>query len=366
MGATVEAVTFAALPGWADDDHGAAFATFLVSCRALAVGAAPLRAGLAPSKALEAVCRMALAEPPSTPFAARRFFETRFTPWRVHPALGGAFFTGYYEPEVEGSLTRTGRFATPILDRPPDLVTLPRDASPPPGLEDYSAARRRPDGALEVYPDRAAIEAGALDRFALVRAYVADPVDRFFMQVQGSGRIRLPDGGTVRLAYSGRNGHPYTPIGRLVADREGIPRSDMTMDVLRAYLAKDPERASAVMRENHSFVFFRLAPELDPALGPIGGQGVPLTPGRSLAVDRSLWPYGLPVFVDAALPPGPGLPQPFRRLMVAQDTGAAIVGPARADIFFGAGRAMGAIAGAVRHGGEFVVLWPSDEAAMRP
>jgi membrane-bound lytic murein transglycosylase A len=140
-----------------------------------------------------------------------------------------------------------------------------------------------------------------------------------------------------------------------MADRLGIPRAEMTMPVLRARLAENSERAKAVMRENRSFVFFRIASELDPALGPIGGEGVPLTAGRSLAIDRTIWPYGLPVFVSAALP---FEPQPMRRLMIAQDTGSAIVGPARADIFIGSGPEAGSRAGIVRHNGDFVVLWP--------
>ena len=210
------------------------------------------------------------------------------------------------------------------------------------------------------YPDRTAIEEGALAGQGLERAYLADPVDRFFLQVQGSGRVRLSDGRVLRLAYSGRNGHPYTPIGRVVADLAGIPRPEMTMQRLRAWLARDADAARRVMRENRSFVFFRVASELDPAAGPIGGEGIPLAPGRSLAIDRTIWPYGVPVFVSTEVP-APDGSEPFRRLMIAQDTGSAIVGPARGDIFFGSGDAAGESAGAMRAGGDFVVLWPKDD-----
>jgi len=171
-------------------------------------------------------------------------------------------------------------------------------------------------------------------------------------------RVRLPGGGVVRLSYAGRNGHPYTGIGRVVADWTGTPRSEMSMAKLRSLLARDAGWARDVMHQNKSFVFFKFA-DLDPDLGPIGGQGLPLTPLRSIAVDRTLWPYGLPVFIDTALPDVPGVRKgPVRRLTIAQDTGSAILGAARADIFFGSGNEAGAVAGAVRHRGSFTVLWP--------
>jgi membrane-bound lytic murein transglycosylase A len=357
-GATAEQLSFASIAGFEADDHAAAFQTFLVSCRARRDATTPLRAGLPTAPGLAEICEAALKAGDLDGPAARRFFEQSFVPWRIAGESGRAFYTGYFEPEVEGSFTRGGRYQTPVLDRPPDLVTLPQGEVPE-GFEGYAAARQSPDGVLSIYPNRTEIEEGALDGLGLEHLYLADPVDLFFVQVQGSGRVRLPDGSVVRLAYAGRNGHPYTAIGRVVADRYEIPRAEMTMQRLRAFLAEDDERARSIMRENRSYVFFRLARELDPSLGPIGGQGVPLTPWRSIAIDRSLWSYGLPVFVNADLPTGPdGALEPFRHLMIAQDTGSAILGPARADIFFGPGAVAGAIAGAVRHPGEFIVLWP--------
>jgi membrane-bound lytic murein transglycosylase A len=180
------------------------------------------------------------------------------------------------------------------------------------------------------------------------------------MQVQGSGRLRLPKGSVVRYAYAGKNGQPYSAIGKAVAARLNVPPREITMASLRAFLAADPAVAREVMQENKSFVFFKIAPFLGPEAGPIGGEGLPVTPLRSIAIDRSIWPYGLPVFVDTAIPDvGGGVkPQVIRKLMIAQDTGSAILGAARADIFFGSGDKAGAIAGAVRHGGEFYVLWP--------
>ncbi|MDQ0472526.1 murein transglycosylase A [Labrys wisconsinensis] len=363
-GAGVEPVAFADLPGWAADDHGQAWRAWMASCRASAGKAAPSRAGRPAPARLAALCRAGLRAGVRDAAAARRFFQRHFAAFRITPEGGAGFFTGYYEPEVVGSLTRSARFATPLYGRPADLVTFDQGKAPA-GLEGYAAARRTAAGGLEPYPDRAAIEDGALDGQGLERAFLADPIDRFFMQVQGSGRLRLPDGRVLRLAYDGRNGQPYTAIGRIAADRSGVPRSSMTMDVLRAWLAEDAGRARTVMRENRSFVFFRIATELDPALGPIGGEGVPLTPLRSLAVDRAVWPYGLPVYVDAELPGAGGAVEPFRHLMIAQDTGSAIVGPARGDIFFGPGEAAGARAGLTRHPGSFVVLWPKAAAGRR-
>ena len=356
-GARAEAVAFADVPGWSADDHAAAWPVFLASCKSVTESEPALRQGLTPPQALIDRCREAMALGEAAAGQAKNFFETRFEAWRISSSEGHAFFTGYYEPEVEGSLAREGRWQVPLYGRPDDLVSFEPGQSPP-GFEAYAAARRRPDGSLEIYPDRKAIEEGALDDKGLERVWLADPVDRFFMQVQGSGRVRLPGGGVVRLSYAGRNGHPYTGIGRVAADRTNTPRSEMTMARLRALLTGDRGWARDVMRENKSFVFFKFA-ALDPALGPIGGQGLPLTPLRSIAVDRTLWPYGLPVFIDTALPDVPGVHRGLvRRLVVAQDTGSAILGAARADIFFGSGAAAGASAGAVRHRGAFTVLWP--------
>lgn len=362
-GARMEPVPFAKLAGWASDDHQAAWQTWLKSCNANADKSQPLRVGVAAKEALVSLCKKALSEPDKDKTAARAFFETHFDAFKVLPDSGRGLFTGYYEPELEGSLTATKKYPVPIFDRPADLVTL--SAGPKPtGLEGFEAARQLSDGSLTPYHDRTAIEVGALDGQGLERVFLADPVDRFFMQVQGSGRVRLDDGQVVRVAYAGRNGYPYTSIGKVVSERSGIPRTDMTMAVLRNWLAEDKDRAREVMRANKSFVFFRIASELDPSQGPIGAQGIPLTAGRSMAVDRTLWAYGLPIFVEATLPFGKnGSNQPFRRLMIAQDTGSAIVGPARGDLFMGSGKAAGDMAGSVHHPGAFVIFWPKDAAS---
>ena len=188
-----------------------------------------------------------------------------------------------------------------------------------------------------------------------------DAVEAFLIQVQGSAQVEFPDGRRARLAYDGRNGMPYTSIGRILIEAGEIAERDMSLANLKAWLRRDGERGLDVMRRNRSFVFFKLVDDFDPALGPVAGAGVPLTPLRSIAIDRTIWAYGLPFWIDAELPWADETPRPFRRLMIAQDTGSAIVGAARADLFLGSGEAAGARAGAIRHRAELIVLLPHGE-----
>ncbi len=353
-------LAFDALTGFADDDALAAFAAFRDWARAAAAAAPPLRAAKAASprliQAAQAACGASIADQG----AARRFFVDNFRPWRVvsEAADGAAFFTGYYEPVVDASLTPTPDFRAPVLARPRDLVSFAPGEGPPDLDPALAGAQRREDGRLAPYPDRAAIEAKGGEAVA----WLADEVEVFFAQVQGSARLRLADGRRARLVYDGRNGQPYTSIGRLLIEAGEIPEREMSLkrlkDWLRANGLKPGDRGRAIMQRNASYVFFRVVEDVDPALGPIGGAGIALTPLRSIAVDRTLWSYGLPFWIEAALPWRSDALSPFRRLMIAHDTGSAIVGPARADIFFGAGEAAGARAGAIRHRGAFAVLTP--------
>lgn len=351
---------FGDLVGFGDDDVLAAFACFARSAPALVQGQDGLRPARKPSHALIEAARAALASPPMDAGQARVFFESRFRPFRVTPAAG--FLTGYYEPIVPGSLTETEAFGWPILARPADLVSFSPDSAPP-GLPDgIAAARRLPDGSLRPYDDRGSIELRRRDPIAWVR----DAVEAFLIHVQGSAQIELPDGRRVRLAYDGRNGLPYRSIGRMLIEAGAIEERAMSLASLKAWLRAagqgEGEPGLELMRRNRSFVFFRLVEAFDPKLGPVGGGGVALTPLRSIAVDRTLWSYGLPFFIAADLPWTEDAPRPFRRLMIAQDTGSAIVGAARADIFFGSGDAAGIRAGAIRHPGEFAVLLPVGES----
>lgn len=345
------------IPGWQGDDHGKAFAIFARGCMV----DPPLRQAVPLPDALAAVCEKAkvLAAAGSVNAEqARDFFERNFSFWHIRPAdAETGFMTGYFEPEFEGSLTRSDAFPTPLYDRPKDLVTrFPEDDWP--GLDKGLSAARRTDKGLEPFPDRAAIETGALDGQGLEILWLRDPVDRFVLQVQGSGRVRLPDGSVTRLVYSGRNGLPYTSLGRVLSQRENIPPEQMTMDRLVARLKADPAFARDLIRLNRSFVFFTRRDDLPAEAGPIGGAGLPLTPLRSIAIDRHVWPYGLPVWIDTTIPDGIGGDEHLARLMVAQDTGSAILGPARMDLFVGSGPAAGHRAGLIRHPVSFIVLWP--------
>jgi membrane-bound lytic murein transglycosylase A len=358
-GATVRPLAFADLDGWAADDHAAAFRVFRTFCAALVRQAPALRQGAAAPDALLRICASPELAAVATQEDARAFFERWFQPHEIVTGSGHGFLTGYYEPETDGSLVRTEAFGAPLLARPDDVVTIPQGESRPGIPEGFAAARRRPDGGLEVYPDRSDIMDGALADLARPILWLKDDVEVFFMQVQGSGRVRLPDGRTVRIAYAGRNGHPYTSIGRAVV-REGLmPVEDATLDKLKAWLRANPAEAGRILRLNASYVFFRIAEELSEASGPIGGAGLPLTPWRSIAIDRSLWAYGLPIWLEADLPREGGA-EPFRKLTIAEDTGSAIVGPARADLYHGSGAEAGSRAGVLRHPTRFVVFWPKE------
>jgi len=340
-------LTFSDLRGFAADDHSEAFAVFQRSCAAIADRRAPPRAAIAPSPALAAICRRALALRAVSGADARLFFEDHFRPFRVNRAEGAepaGFFTGYYEPVVEGSLTQTEAFAAPVLSPPADLAAC---------------------GA----PARAAIEAGALAGRAHPIVWLRDPIEVFMIQVQGSGRVRLADGRLLRLVYAGRNGLPYSSIGRILIERGAIKAEEMSLAALKASVRAagqaQGEAGAALMQSNESYVFFRFEAALDDREGPVGGAGLSLTPLRSLAVDRNIHAYGTPIWIDAEIPWESSAPTPFRRLMIAQDTGSAIIGPARADIFFGSGDAAGARAGDIRHAGEFVIFLPVEEGSLR-
>jgi membrane-bound lytic murein transglycosylase A len=335
-------IAYADLDGWRADDHAAALAIFRRSC-------APGRT--APQ--LTRVCAGALALQADDRDAARQFFEENFEAYRV---VEPGFLTGYFEPEIDGAPEATARFAAPLLARPADLVQ-PLPTGEAHGLDAALTGARRLGDRLEPYPDRAAIEDGALGSKAAPLVYV-DPIDAFVAHVQGSVRVRLADGAVLRLAFAGKNGQPYTSIGRVLSQELNVPAADMTMDKVVAWLRANPAEARRVMRLNRSYIFFRVADELTAQDGPLGAAGVQLTPGRSLAVDTAHWPLGVPFFLETRLPEPDGAEVPTARLVVAQDTGSAIVGVARADLFFGSGAAAGRKAGLVRHPLRLTVLWP--------
>lgn len=355
----LEAVTFADLPGWEKDDHLAALKAFLKSCPRLAQAlAAGNKAGRMPTPPeLMHACAAARALPAKiTRAAAKAYFERHFVPSRIVHAGNEGLFTGYYEPLLEGSRKREGRFQTPIHRRPADLVNVVDEASRAIVGSKHTHARQTKAG-LVAFPTRAQIDGGALDGLGLELLYLADPVDVFFLQVQGSGRVKLPDGAIVRINYDGKNGHPYTSIGRYLIDKGIIGADTMSLAALATWLRADLARGRQVMHQNASYVFFReLARDSE---GPLGVLDVPLTPGRSLAVDPSVHVLGQPVYVSAPTLTHAVKGMPFQRLMVAQDVGSAIKGPERGDIYFGSGDAAGRIAGVTKHPGHMFVLTAS-------
>lgn len=357
-----EPLAWADLDGWADDDHAAAFATFLASCRALAVKQRPARDATPIGDALKGICDRATAAIPLDDDGARKFFEDNFRPLRISK-LGDTdgFLTGYYEPIIEGSRVPTGQFTAPLYRRPPNLVVAGRrklgDAFPSKGVKVGRRVGRRK---IVPYYDRGQIEDGALDGWHLEICWLHDPVDVLFAQIQGSARIRLEDGTILRVNYDSHNGWPYMPVGRVLIDRGLMNKDEVSMQRIRDWMEANPDQAKDVRRANKSYVFFRIT-DLATEDEAIGAEGVPLVPGRSIAVDHSLHVYGMPFFIDADLPiANDKAATKFRRLMFAQDTGSAIVGPARADIYFGAGDEAARIAGRIKNTGEFVMLMPNE------
>ena len=357
----LEPVGWNDLDGWTLDDRAAAFAAFLASCQTILKNPKPDADPRPMAAALRAVCARARAAGPLGSERAGKFFEANFRPMAV-AKLGDTqgFLTGYYEPIVEGSRVPTPVFHVPLYRRPDDLVVI----GPARAAEGFpnkaQVGRKVGDRVLPTYFDRGEIEDGALDGRHLEICWIKDPVDALIIQIQGSARIRLEDGLTLRVNYDAHNGWPYTPVGRFLIEHNLVPREEMSLERLRAWMQVNPDAAREVRRTNRSFVFFRIS-GLGTEDEPIGSQGVRLTPGRSIAVDKALHVYGTPFFVAADLPLGRNRASlPYRRLMVAQDTGSAIVGPARADLFFGAGEEAGALAGRIRHNGRFAMLVPRE------
>ena len=364
-GASLAPASFGDLPGFGSGDHAAALEVFFASADAIADGLPATRPAVMPDGAFVAFCRRlpGLARPQGQA-EAKAFIETHFSPWRVVVAQRSGFLTGYFEPEIAASLVETPGFRAPVLPRPSDLATF-RPGETPAGLDPaLAAARKWPDGSLTPYPARGEIEALIAPNDPRALVWLADWAESFLVQVQGSARVRLPDGKLLRLAYDGRNGRPYTSIGRILIETGKIPEAEMSLSRLKAWLRAaglEPAQAGRLLlQRNESFVFFKIDPALDPKDGPVGAAGVSLTPLRSIAVDRGIWFYGLPFWIDARLTWQGVSATPFQRLMVAQDTGSAILGPARADLFFGWGDEAGALAGGIRHPAEFAVLLPRD------
>jgi membrane-bound lytic murein transglycosylase A len=337
-------VGFEALPGWQQDDLRQAWPAFQASCRALAARAewkAPCAAG----KSVDAADGAAI----------RRFFETYFVPNLIRSADGAdtGLITGYYEPLLHGARQRGGAFQTPLYKVPDDLITVDL-ASVYPSLKGMRLRGRLSGKTVVPYSTRAEIERAAIPGKELL--WVDDPVEAFFLEVQGSGRVQMPDSGeTVRVAYADQNGHPYKAIGRWLIDQGELPADQASAQGIKAWIAAHPERRQELLNVNPSYVFFREERLTDPNVGPKGALGVPLTPSRSVAVDRAFVPLGVPVYLSTT---EPASNVPLQRLVMAQDTGGAIKGAVRADFFFGFGGQAPDNAGRMKQRGQLWALLP--------
>jgi membrane-bound lytic murein transglycosylase A len=350
---------FGAIPGWQLDDHRAALIAFIATCRRFdrLQPRQPLPpanyAGLAAD--WQGVCAVARgAEHSGKP--AKQFFETWFQPF----AIAGnkektGLITGYFEPQLNGSTKRSQRFSIPLYRRPPNLISVDL------GQFDSRLSGRHISGQVRgnkfiPYLDRSEIERGALLGQRLEVVWVDDAIDAFFLHIQGSGRILLDSGETIRVGFDGKNGRPYRAIGRDLVAMGAIQKKDISLQTIRQWLKANPGQARALMNRNPSYVFFKRI--IGP--GPIGAAGIPLTPGRSFAVDLKYLPMGAPIWLETTNPLNPLLP--LARLVVAQDTGSAITGPVRGDLFWGAGRYALEAAGRMKSPGRLYLLIPKAAA----
>ena len=332
-------VDFAALHGWDDDDHAAAFSTFCRSAPRVLDPTYAVKGALIDLQCLKNTAQKALEAGPLSRRDAKAFFEDNFDPH----ALGSTdrfegFVTGYFEPELSASRSASDEFPIPLYRPPNDLA-------------DHAEAH-------QVYPlDRAAIEAGALAGRGLELVWLNNKTDAYFIHVQGSARLLLDDGAIMRVSFAAKTGHPYTSLGKALSERLDMPPEQMTADVLADWMRKNPTELDAFTAQNRSFIFFDEVKNLDANDGPIGAAGASLVPGRSLAVDQSLHSYGVPIWLSTpgAVLEGNNGPN---RLMIAQDTGSAITGIQRGDIYVGSGEAAGQIAGRIQSPARMVVLVP--------
>jgi membrane-bound lytic murein transglycosylase A len=363
----IEPKTFADLNQFDSEDFLQVWSVFVSSCSSIVAAKPELRVGLTANGDVHEVCRKALLANPKDSYQARQFFEKNFSPFEIHPDTtpdesAPGFLTAYYEPVVLGSLTASSEFREPLYARPDDLITLSENSLYPGIPAGLSAARRGSDGVLEPYPVRKQIDLEHANLKPLI--WVKDAIEAFMIHIQGSATIKLDSGRDVRISYAGKNGHPYTSIGKSLVNSGEMQLESMTLSTLKKWVRDNGqelgEKGRNLLHENASYIFFSINSEAGRPAGPIGGAGVPLIPMRSIAVDRKIWSYGLPFWIEAELPLSTSNPETtaFRRLMIAQDTGSAIIGPARADLYFGSGDDAGVLAGNIRHKGRMFVFLP--------
>ncbi len=329
---------FPDLPGWSRAQLEQGLRAFLGGC--------------AKVNTLKKACELAGTVPAGDEQAARQFFEAEFVPYALVSSDTGdtGLITGYYEPIVDGSRAPSDQHRFPIFGVPDDLVVVDLPETRQLRLRGRLEGRR-----LVPYYSRAEIDARGQAFGAPVLAWSGDPVELFFLQIQGSGQVRLENGERIRVGYADQNGHPYRSLGRYLVDRGELPLEEASMQGIKAWAAANPGKLRDALNHNASYVFFRELPSAD---GPIGALGVPLHAEASLAVDRRFVPLGAPVYLASTYPLSE---EPLERLMAAHDTGGAIRGAVRADFFWGTGSDAGAQAGRMRQQGRMWLLWPIGE-----
>ncbi len=347
-----EPASFADLPGWGAE-------TFEDSLTGLAAACSRFRA----DSAWQPACA-ALASVDRSPEGLRNFYERYFTPWRTSTPQGetSGLITGYYEPLLHGSHVRHDAYQVPLYAPPDDLLVIDLSAIHP-DLRNLRLRGRLEGRRVVPYYSRSEIERGLAPVAGKELVWVEDAVEAFFLQIQGSGRVALDSGESVRVSYSDQNGHPYVSIGRVLIERGELPAGEASMQRIQAWARSHPERLAELLNQNPSYVFFRELPDAHPELGPPGAMGVPLVATRSIAVDPRFIALGAPVFLATTRPSSDA---PLQRLVFAQDTGGAIRGPVRADFFWGFGAEAGQQAGRMRQSGRLWLLWPSGAVPPRP
>lgn len=354
---TLQPVAFSALPGWASDNQAASLSAFKKSCtvmmkRSAGTPVAPTAIAGKISDWQQA-CNAA-----STATDPKQFFQNYFNAYAMTTSQGTTgLFTGYYVSMLQGSLVKTAEYNVPLYKRPSDLVMVELGEFRP-ALKGQRIAGKVVDGKLKPYADRAAIDRGALAGKDLEVVWVNDADAAFFVQVQGSGRVQLTDGRILHIGYDGQNGHVYNAIGRELIARGELTKENVSLQTITAWLKSHPSQAQALRDKNPSYVFFKA---MEGDKGAVGAQGVTLTAERSLAVDPKFVPYGAPVYLNAPHPLG-GI---IQRLVVAQDTGGAITGPVRGDVFWGTGALAEQAAGKMKSRGEAWILLPKTLTGSR-
>lgn len=366
---------YSQIPGWENDNHLQALNALLWSAKRTKEKPYKTKRLKVDAPALNSILLKMLEtdfDGFNSKHSARNFFEKNFKPHLIIPngatdkvidSFSG-FVTAYFEPEVDASKVQTDKYKYPILKRPADLVVITDDERPASMGETFFFARKLSKtntNRFETFPNRQQIETGALDKQGLEIYWLKSKIDIFFIHIQGSARLILKneqgDNVIERISYDGKSGHEFTPIGKILIERGEIEREDITMQSIREWLLTHSDQADALMHKNESFIFFQKIDHPEPTLGPVAASGVPLTPNRSLAIDHKLQTFGVPIFISTKNPVGTG-EKSFQKLMVAQDTGSAIVGSARGDLFIGTGEEAAKIAGAVKHPADFIILLP--------